>query len=76
MNLESLFFSKFSGPMPGLCENVYKIDKNHDDLVNFSFMTYFLLYSLISQSCRASEEEIKNEELEVIRTGMTSQWLH
>lgn len=68
MNLEPLiFFSKFSGPIPGLCENVNKRSKNHED---------FGFYSLISQSCRASEEEIKREELEVIRTGMTSQWLH
>ena len=76
MNLEPPFFSEFSGPLPWLCENVNKIYKNHEDLVNFSFMTYLFLYSLISQSCRASEEEIKKEELEVIRTGMTSQWLH
>ena len=74
MNLEFLFFLNFLVPCPGYAKN-NKIYKNHEDLVNFSFMTYFFLYPLISQSCRASEEEIKKEELEVIRTGMTSQWL-
>ena len=75
MNLKPPFFLNFSGLMRGLCENVNKIYKNHEELVNFSFMTSLIFHSLISQSCRASEEEIKKEELEVIRTGMTSQWL-
>jgi len=48
MNLEPPFFLNFSGLMPGLCENVNKIYKNHEELVNFSFMTSLVFLLSVS----------------------------